>query len=81
MLAMDMPLYNDSYKLEGEPSIAVWTKAALGFIDAAGVKKRRIAGHHMGASVAVELAAEHPERVNKLVLSGCLSFNIEDNRA
>ncbi len=81
VLAMDMPLYGDSYKLTKEPEIADLAQATLDFLDALDINKSHIAGHHTGASVAVELAAEHPERVNKLVLSGCLSLSHEDSIA
>ena len=38
-------------------------------MDSLGIKKANVVGHHIGAKVAVELAINWPERVNKLVLS------------
>lgn len=40
------------------------------FLDAMGVKRAHVAGHSLGSMVAQVLAAEHPERVGKLVLIG-----------
>ena len=81
VLAMDFPLYGDSYKPAKEPEIEDLAQATLDFLDALGIDTAHVAGHHTGASIAVELAAEHPERVNKLVLSGCPSFSYEDGLA
>jgi pimeloyl-ACP methyl ester carboxylesterase len=38
------------------------------FLDAMKIKKTNIAGHLLGGSFAMEIAATHPERVNKLIL-------------
>jgi pimeloyl-ACP methyl ester carboxylesterase len=40
------------------------------FLDAMGVEKAAVAGHSLGSMVAMTLAAEHPERVTRLVLIG-----------
>jgi len=48
-----------------------WANSVLQFLDAIGVEKAHLIGHHTGAKLAVEVAASHPERVNKIVLSGC----------
>lgn len=81
VLAMDMPLYGDSYKPVKKLKIEDLARAALDFLGALNINKTHVAGHLTGASVAVELAAEHPERINKLVLSSCLSFSREDSLA
>ncbi len=43
---------------------------ALLFLDAMGVEKASVVGHSLGSMVGQVLAAEHPERVGKLVLIG-----------
>jgi pimeloyl-ACP methyl ester carboxylesterase len=48
-----------------------YARAVVSFLDAVGVSKTSIVGHHTGASIAVEVAVTRPERVDKLVLSGC----------
>ena len=40
------------------------------FLDAMGVERAAVAGHSMGSLVAQVLAAEHPERVSRIVLIG-----------
>jgi pimeloyl-ACP methyl ester carboxylesterase len=40
------------------------------FLDALGVKKAAVVGHSLGSMVAISLAADHPERVSKIVLIG-----------
>jgi pimeloyl-ACP methyl ester carboxylesterase len=39
-------------------------------MDSLGIKKASFVGHHMGSIVAAELQITHPERVDKMVLSG-----------
>lgn len=39
-------------------------------MDALGVERAGLAGHSMGSLVAVETAAAHPERVDRLILAG-----------
>lgn len=40
------------------------------FLDALGVKRTAVAGHSLGSMVAISLAADHPDRVSKLILIG-----------
>ena len=40
------------------------------FLDSLGVKRAAVAGHSLGSMVAISLAADHPNRVSKLVLIG-----------
>jgi len=77
---MDLPLYGDSYKPAKEPDVKEMAQVTLDFLDVLNIQKTHIGGHHTGASVAVELAAEHSHRVNKLVLSGCPALTPEQGR-
>ena len=40
------------------------------FLDAMGVRRAAVAGHSLGSMVAISLAADHPERVSRLILIG-----------
>lgn len=40
------------------------------FLDALGVHRAAVAGHSLGSMVAISLAADHPDRVSKLILIG-----------
>ena len=40
------------------------------FLDALGIQRAAVAGHSLGSMVAISLAADHPERVSKIILIG-----------
>lgn len=69
VLALDLPGHGKS---EGEPlssmkDLAAWIVAVL---DAADVASATLVGHSMGGSIAIEVAANHPSRVDRLILVG-----------
>jgi len=70
VLAVDLPGHGRSEgpALETIDALAEWVFTLL---DAAGVKSAALAGHSMGALVALEAAARRPERVRGLALLGC----------
>jgi len=47
-----------------------WTRHLLAFLDALEVERVSIVGNSFGGALALRLAAEHPERVDRLVLMG-----------
>ena len=47
-----------------------WVRDLEAVVDAAGVERFALFGHSQGASIAVEYAARHPERVTHLILLG-----------
>jgi pimeloyl-ACP methyl ester carboxylesterase len=53
---------------DGDYSLAAHAADALAVADALGFERFAVAGHSMGALVAIELAARHPERVMALGL-------------
>jgi len=70
VVAMDTIGFGDSSRLPaGEDSIEAWAEVALTLLDALGLEEVSVVGHHTGATVAVALALEAPERVRSLVLS------------
>ncbi len=58
----------DSSELEGPYGIERHAADALAVLDAEGLDRAVVAGHSMGAYVAARLAADHPDRVQALVL-------------
>ena len=49
---------------------ALWADQAVATLDALGIAQADVAGHSLGGTVGVVLAANHPERVRRLVLVG-----------
>lgn len=69
-IAIDTIGYGDSSRppLEDD-SIERWAAVAVQLLDALGVERAVVVGHHTGAAIAIELAAEHASRVEAVVLS------------
>jgi pimeloyl-ACP methyl ester carboxylesterase len=69
VLAVDLPGHGQS---EGKPlaSIAAMADWVAALIEASGAGKAALVGHSMGALVALEAAARHPECVGALALLG-----------
>lgn len=80
-VALDTPGFGDSAALAGAPTIEGWAGAALGLLDALGVDRAAVVGHHTGAFVAAELAVSHPERVRAVVLSSLTLSSRAERRA
>lgn len=71
-IAMDTVGYGDSPPYgDGQPSIERWAATALALMDTLGLARFAVLGHHTGAVIAMEMAAQAPQRVSALVLSSC----------
>lgn len=68
--AMDSLGFGQSEKPDHPMSIEACGRAVIAFADALGVERFSLVGHHTGGIIAVEVAGRHPERIDKLVLSG-----------
>ncbi len=69
-IAMDTLGFGDSSKPPpGNDSIEHWAAVAVSVLDALGIARAVVAGHHTGAVIATEMAAAYPERVAAAVLS------------
>lgn len=68
-LAPDTPGFGSSAPLVEEPTITGWASAILAGLDALGIERAAVVGHHTGGVIAVELAAQRPDRVSALILS------------
>ena len=69
VIAMDTIGYGESYKPPGISEIEDYARGAIALLDGLGVRSTAVVGHHTGAVIAMELAASHPDRVERLVLS------------
>lgn len=61
---------------EGEPDTIIdrATNEILGYMDCAGIETARYAGHSMGGFLGLKLAAENPDRIERLVIVDSLPF-------
>lgn len=68
-IAPDTPGFGDSKPIAGPASIESWARSMIGLVDALGLARFALVGHHTGAAIAVEIAATLPGRVCATVLS------------
>jgi pimeloyl-ACP methyl ester carboxylesterase len=79
-IAMDTIGFGDSDRLEGAHSVERYGQGVVAFLDAIDLDQVALVGHHTGGVVAVEVAATHPKRVRRLVLSGTTCVDEEGRR-
>jgi pimeloyl-ACP methyl ester carboxylesterase len=68
-IAMDTAGFGDSYQPNWPASIERWAAVVVELLDALGIARADVVGHHTGGVIAVELAAAHASRVGRVVLS------------
>ncbi|BBY15859.1 alpha/beta fold hydrolase [Mycolicibacterium litorale] len=68
VIVPDLPGHGASDPTQ-ENTVGATARAVLGILDALGVPRAHVVGHHFGGLVAYHLAATHPYRVESLVLS------------
>jgi pimeloyl-ACP methyl ester carboxylesterase len=78
MLAFDTPGFGGSFDPPGEPGMPQYADWLLEAIDAIGLSRFHVFGHHTGACIAVELAARHAARVASLAMVGPLPLTAEE---
>lgn len=62
-----------------EPDIPYFADAHVRALDALGVDRFDLYGHHTGTKISVEIAIAHPDRVGKVIMDGS-SVRAPDNR-
>jgi pimeloyl-ACP methyl ester carboxylesterase len=80
-IAMDTIGFGDSYKPKERGSMETYARGVIDFLNAMSIERASMVGHHTGGVVAVEVAATHPERVHKLVLSSTPYVDAADREA
>jgi pimeloyl-ACP methyl ester carboxylesterase len=69
-IAVDSLGFGDSDRpAAAELTIELLAAGVVGFLDAYGLDRVSLVGHHTGGIVALDVAASYPERVDRLVLS------------
>ncbi|WP_280402255.1 alpha/beta fold hydrolase [Nocardia carnea] len=71
VIAMDMVGFGASAALPAPQTIEAFAAGAWALLDALGIARAAVLGHHTGAAVALEMAAADPSRVDALILSSC----------
>lgn len=56
-------------------TMSKWVKQAIDFLDAMNVEKANLVGNSFGGALALAIAINHPQRVNKLVLMGSMGVS------
>lgn len=79
LIAVDLPGFGMSFRPEGWPSMAQYCRWVLDALDALGVGKMHLVGHHTGASLATEMARQISQRVLSLMLCGPVCFTPEES--
>ncbi len=71
VVAWDAPGYGSSTPLtKDSPAAADYAEALLALLDALNISKALLLGQSLGALMATAFAARHPDRIDKLVLTG-----------
>ena len=80
VISMDMPGFGNSDPLPAGFEMADLVQATVELLDGLGIDKVRVSGHHTGATLAVELAVSHPERVTALAPTGFFYLTKEEQK-
>lgn len=75
-IAMDTLGFGGSAPV-AEHSVETYAAAVVAFLDALGLRRIALVGHHTGGVIAVEVAATAPDRVDRLVLSSTPFVDVE----
>lgn len=72
-IAMDTPGFGQSDPPpRPAPGLGWYATRVRDLLDALGIQRAHLAGHHTGAMIACEVAAAFPERVASLAPVGCV---------
>ncbi|GEM_PF-17806 len=77
-IALDTPGFGQSFKPQGMPSTVDYGAWLLAALDALGVDRFHLAGHHTGTHIGAEIAVAAPDRVRSLLLNGVLFASAEE---
>jgi pimeloyl-ACP methyl ester carboxylesterase len=73
VIAPDMVGFGFSERPKGvEYNVQTWADQTVGLMDALGIEKTSLVGNSFGGAIALRIATQHPERIDKLVLMGSM---------
>ena len=53
-------------------SLQTWADQVVGLMDTLGIEKASLVGNSFGGAIALRIATQHPDRIDKLVLMGSM---------
>jgi pimeloyl-ACP methyl ester carboxylesterase len=79
-IGIDTPGFGMSDAPRHVPTIADFAQAVPAVLDALGLRRAHIAGHHTGALIATAAAVAYPGRIASLIMNGPLPATAEERR-
>ena len=79
--ALDLVGFGKSGKPDAYYSLEFHTRKVLGFMDALGIRKASFVGNSLGGHIAMQIAIEHPERVDRLAIQAATGLWEKPNRS
>jgi 2-hydroxy-6-oxonona-2,4-dienedioate hydrolase len=73
VIAPDLPGFAGSGDIEAPDTLAGFAAALTGLLDKLRIERTMLLGHSMGSMIALQIALDHPERIDRLVLYGSAS--------
>jgi pimeloyl-ACP methyl ester carboxylesterase len=80
VLAIDLPGFGASQTDPLQDSVDGFSTATVRFLDALGIHRFSLVGHSMGGMVAQQLALDHADRIDRLVLYGTAASGVLPQR-
>jgi pimeloyl-ACP methyl ester carboxylesterase len=80
-IGVDMPGFGMSDSPDFAPRVEDYAKAVPAVLDALGIAKAAVVGHHTGALVASEVSVQFPDRVSAVILAGPLPLTEDERQA
>lgn len=74
-IALDTPGYGGSPAPDDVPTMPGYADNLLAVLDALGIDRPHILGHHTGAGIAAIHAGRHPDRIDRLIMQGVPWFD------
>lgn len=71
VIAPDLPGHGESGIPEEPWDVDDYTDCVIALADRAGVGRADLIAHSFGGRIALKLGAEHPERIGRMLLTGC----------
>lgn len=79
-IGIDMPGFGGSDPAPGVPTVGDWAQVIPAVLDALGIERAALLGHHTGALAATEGALAFPDRIAALIVNGPLLVTPEDRQ-